>query len=332
MVLTRIAKIPVFKKMAGRPVVQSQPVVIGACAYLGNGGLYAELAVAGSKVAWTAPSNGYRPVAATPSGHLIVENDDEVGVFDVKKRALSWHRPVEGYGIVDSYLLANEGACLRLLDLSDGHEVRQMAISDSGGGVVVPCSESVVLTRGDEDQRVSIAVSPVTWQQQWRQPWQRMLRDHGQGPPMYVGCAGDRSSIIVAGSGYVAGFRRVDGALMWVASIDVPCYQPLCIANALAVLAYERFVVIDDRSGGITVDVTHRRLAMAVRMTPAVLVGDHAALFVGELGDVAALSVRTGELIYYERFDASFGRPSLVSGILVVPVSNGTVWLFEVQL
>lgn len=126
--------------------------------------------------------------------------------------------------------------------------------------------------------------------------------------------------------GFLVGISLRDGSLRWKA--DVPAtHSALAWADRIYVFGLTRLMVLDESTGEVLQDVHH---GMTVGHPQQGSVFRDRVVFTSEEGGVGLFDLGSGTPLWHENYARiHFSGSKVVDDRLMVPASDGTVWVFE---
>jgi hypothetical protein len=111
--------------------------------------------------------------------------------------------------------------------------------------------------------------------------------------------------------------------------VAVPYYWPLVVDGRIPVLCRGRFTVTDETTGAMLVDRRHPELSEMFQEWPGSVLGD-LAIFPSQSTHLAALDLRTGDLVYVKQHKrVAFWGTAVADGRLLAAGTDGNLWVYE---
>lgn len=128
--------------------------------------------------------------------------------------------------------------------------------------------------------------------------------------------------------GFVAGCCVHDGRIRWKSDVTVPYYAPLAARGKIPILGdNRRFIILDEETGRILHE-SSPDIGMVFHQQKGSLFADR-VVFTSESGHVLMFDLESGILLWHDQFASSFQGSVVVDDRLLVPASDGKLWVFE---
>jgi outer membrane protein assembly factor BamB len=310
--LKLVQKLPVFR----RRVMQRAPVVGETGVYLYNvmavprrhGGEIAALDRETLQVKWRLRHEELSPDEMYDSRLLIVWDWNAIGVVDVREPKVVWSRKSWGR-LWQRKLLVQTSTGLDVVEPSTGDVEDSIAIE----ATPTAFSGDVFIGPVRGRQGIFMAFDLSQRRRLWERDFFQELKTRFglQDPERFGVFSGSLPGRFLA-SGWgmgVLGCSVEDGAILWKADVDLR-YLPLVVDGKIPVMTWdEHFVVIDEATGELLCRTKHAIFPVGAQVEKESIFG--------------------GRVVYADYKGVTFSGSAVADERLLVPASDGKLWVFE---